>query len=102
VFGGPWAYGDESRGEATGPDAEYIEQAVARIGAVVGGRKTYDAARGWRGRNPFGVPMFIVTHRPEEQPESGEFAFVDGVEAAVARAKDVAEGKDVSVMGGPT
>jgi dihydrofolate reductase len=45
--------------------------------------------------------MFVVTHRPEEEPEGGEFAFVSGVEAAVARAVEAAGGdKDVSVMGG--
>jgi dihydrofolate reductase len=44
--------------------------------------------------------MFIVTHRPDEQPEDGEFLFVDGVEEAVARAVEAADGKDVNVMGG--
>jgi dihydrofolate reductase len=46
------------------------------------------------------LPFFIVTHRIYEEPESGEFQFVSGVEAAVARAREAAGNKDVSVMGG--
>jgi dihydrofolate reductase len=100
VFGGPWTYADEQRGEPTGADAEFLAEAMSRVGAVVAGRGTYEAARHWGDKNPFGVPMFIVTHRPEEEPEDGEFMFVTGVEAAVERAIKAADGKDVSVMGG--
>jgi dihydrofolate reductase len=100
VFGGAWSYADGPRGEATGEDAAYLAEAGERIGAVVAGRGTYEAARHWGDENPFGVPMFIVTHRPEEEPAGGEFAFVDGVEPAVGRAIEAAGGKDVSVMGG--
>jgi hypothetical protein len=42
----------------------------------------------------------IVTHRPEEEPEGGEFTFVSGVRPAVERAIEAAGGKDVHVMGG--
>ena len=62
--------------------------------------RTYEAAGHWGGENPWGVPFFIVTHRPEEQPEGGAFVFVDGVEEAVARAGEAAGDKDVSIMGG--
>lgn len=47
-----------------------------------------------------GIPLYIVTHRPEEEPEGGEFSFVSGVEAAVERARETADGNDVHVMGG--
>ena len=100
VFGGPWTYGAEPRGEPTGEDAAWLEEAVTRVGAVVGGRWTYEAARHWGDENPWGLPFFIVTHRPEEEPESGAFTFVSGVEEAIARAKDAAGEKDVNVMGG--
>jgi dihydrofolate reductase len=100
VFGGPWTYGQEPQGKPTGEDAEFLTEAMSRIGAVVGGRGTYEAARHWGDKNPFGVPMFVVTHRPEEEPADGEFTFVSGVETAVERARRAAEAKDVSVMGG--
>jgi dihydrofolate reductase len=100
VFGGPWSYEEEPRGEATGADKELLDEAMARVGAVVGGRNTYEAAGAWGGDNPFGVPFFIVTHRPEEAPPGAAFTFVNGLEQAIARAREAADGKDVSIMGG--
>ena len=99
VFGGPWTY-DAPRGDPTGEDAAWLEEAVGRLGAVVGGRWTYEAAGHWGGQNPWGLPFFIVTHRPEEQPPGGAFTFVSGVREAVDAAKAVAGDKDVHVMGG--
>ena len=69
------------------------------MGAVVGGRGTYEAAGHWGGSNPFGVPFFIVTHRVGDQPDEG-FTFADGIEEAVTRARESADGKDVAIMGG--
>jgi dihydrofolate reductase len=100
VFGGPWHYEDEDRGEPDPEDAGWLEDVTSRIGAIVGGRNTYEAARHWGERNPWGMPFFIVTHRPSEQPPSGEFIFVDGVEEAIAQALAAAAGKDIHVMGG--
>jgi len=99
VFGGPWSYDSGPKGEATGADKEFLDEAFARAGAVVGGRGTYEAADHWGGSNPFGVPFFIVTHRPEERADEG-FTFVGGIEEAIGKAKEAADGKDVSVMGG--
>jgi dihydrofolate reductase len=100
VFGGPWTYDSESRGEPTGEDAAWLEEMISRVGAVVGGRWTYEAARHWGDQNPWGVPFFIVTHRPEEEPECGAFTFVPGVKEAVEQAVEAARDKDVHVMGG--
>ena len=100
VFGGPWTYAGGPKGEATGEDAEFLADVTSRIGAVVGGRWTYEAARHWGDENPWGLPFFIVTHRPEEQPPGDAFIFVSGVEAAVERAREAAGDKDVSAMGG--
>src|SRR5438128_4992355 len=100
VFGGPWRYGGETRGEATGEDAAWLKAAMASVGAVVGGRWTYEAAGHWGDRNPWGLPFFIVTHRPEEEPPAGAFTFVSGVREAIEQAKEAAGGKDVHVMGG--
>jgi hypothetical protein len=40
VFGGPWTYAEEPRGEPAGAGAEWLATTMARIGAVVGGRWT--------------------------------------------------------------
>ena len=99
VFGGPWTY-DGPRGEPADEDAAWLAEAMSSVGAVVSGRWTYEAARHWGDENPWGLPVFIVTHRPEEEPEGGAFTFVSGVENAVARAVEAAGEKDVYVMGG--
>ena len=101
VFGGPWTYDEDVRSEPTGVDKEVLDEAFSRIGAIVGGRGTYDAADAWGGRNPFGVPFFIVTHRPEEppSPDTG-FTFVNGLDEAIARASEASGEKDVFIMGG--
>ena len=100
VFGGPWSYEAEPSGEATGADKEYLDGAMARAGAIVVGRGMYEAAEAWGGQNPFGMPLFVVTHRPEDAPGKGDFTFVDGLDEAIARARQAADGKDVSVGGG--
>jgi dihydrofolate reductase len=46
------------------------------------------------------MPVFVVTHRPDQEPESGEFQFVGGFDEAIARAKEAAGPKDVSIGGG--
>src|SRR5215208_1608130 len=86
VFGGPWTYDSGPKGEATGEDAEWLSEAISRVGAVVAGRWTYEAAGHWGDKNPWDMPLFIVTHRPEEEPEGHGFTFVSGLEEAVERA----------------
>jgi dihydrofolate reductase len=101
VFGGPWSYESGPRGEATGGDQAWLDEAMERVGAVVGGRWTYEAADHWGGTNPWGLPFFIVTHRPEEQPDaSAGFQFVNGLDTAVEMARKAAGDKDVNIMGG--
>ncbi len=100
VFGGPWSYASPERGQAAGVDKEWLEGALGANGAVVTGRGTYEAAGHWGDKNPWGVPVFVVTHRPEDQPPGDEFIFVDGVAAAVERAKAAAGAKQAHIMGG--
>jgi dihydrofolate reductase len=100
VFGGPWSYEQAPTGEATGVDKELLDESFERLGAVIGGRRTYEAAEAWGGKNPWGVPFFILTHRPQDEPGDAGFRFVNGLEQALAQATEAAEPKDVSVMGG--
>ena len=46
------------------------------------------------------MPFFIVTHRPEEAPAGAAFTFVNGLEEAIARAREAADAKDVFIWGG--
>ena len=47
VFGGPWTYEDEHYGEPVGADKQYLDGMTERVGAVIGGRGTFDAAEAW-------------------------------------------------------
>lgn len=100
VFGGPRSYDTPDRGEPTGEDKVWLEENLAANGAVIAGRGTYEAAGHWGDKNPWGIPTFVVTHRPEEQPAGEEFVFIGGLAEAMDRAAAVAGGKRVHVMGG--
>jgi dihydrofolate reductase len=100
VFGGPWSYDAPARGEAAGEDRAWLESALQANGAVITGRNTYEAAGHWGDENPWGVPVFVVTHRPEEQPPGDAFVFVGSVTEALERAQEAAGDKQVHVMGG--
>jgi dihydrofolate reductase len=100
VFGGPWTYDKEPTGEPTGPDKEFLDGAMARVGAVIAGRNTYEAAEAWGGQNPWGIPFFILTHHPEDAPADAGFTFVTSLDEAITQATTAANGKDVHIMGG--
>jgi dihydrofolate reductase len=100
VFGGPWSYADEHDSEAIGADKQYLDEMMGRLGAVIGGRGTFEAADRWGGSNPWPVPFFIITHHPDDGPQGAGFTFVDGLDEAIGRAREAAGGKDVQIMGG--
>jgi dihydrofolate reductase len=78
---------------------------VSSIGALVCGRTLFDVTNGWHGRHSLDVPVVVATHRVptdwiEAYPQA-PFSFVtDGVQAAVARAQQIAGDRDVTVTGG--
>ncbi len=100
VFGGPWNYDSPERGQPTGEDRVWLEETLGSNGAVVAGRGTYEAAGHWGDKNPWGIPFFVVTHRPEEQPTGDDFIFVGNLAEAIERAKTAAGAKQAHVMGG--
>jgi len=85
-----------------GPSQAVLDATYEATGAVIAGRRTYDFTRGWGGRHPMGVPVFVVTHEaPADVPDGAtDFTFVDGVEATVEQARQAAKDRDVCVMGG--
>jgi dihydrofolate reductase len=101
-------------GEANA-DSEVVAESLARQGALVMGRRMFSGgegsweddpnADGWWGDDPpFHVPVFVLTHHPREtiEKEGGtSYAFVtDGIESALAQAREAAGDKDVVVVGG--
>jgi dihydrofolate reductase len=103
VFGGPWTYEGGARGEPDDVDKAYLEDAFSNGGAWLLGRTMHDVVDGWGDDPGFGVPVFVVTHRPHETVVKGDttFEFVtEGIEAALDRARAAAGDMDVIVMGG--
>jgi dihydrofolate reductase len=73
------------------------------IGATVVGRHVFDLTNGWDGTPPGGVDhVVVVTHRPppEGWDADAPFHFVDGIEAAVTRAQELAGDRIVEVAAG--
>ena len=50
--------------------------------------------------NPWGVPVFVVIHRADEEPPGAEFILADGVVEAIERGATPAVDKRVQVVGG--
>ena len=88
----------------TSQSAAYWRAWTADLGALVVGRELFDVTDGWRGTHPLGVPVVVLTHEPPTDwnyPGAENFFFVtEGIEAAVARAQQVAGGKNVGVAAG--
>lgn len=73
-----------------------------RIGVTVVGRHVFDLTDGWDGEPPSGIDhVVVVTHRPAPEGWAARaFHFVDGVEAAVATAQELAGDRIVEVAAG--
>jgi dihydrofolate reductase len=91
-------------GGTSGQDAEILDEAFRDTGAVVLGKRMFDNAKGWGDNPPFHVPVFVLTHEARETitKEGGTtFTFVtDGIESALAQARDAAGDKNISIAGG--
>jgi len=96
-----------------GVDNEFAEKGFKNIGAWILGRNMFSPYRGlpnlnwkgWWGENPpYHVPVFILTNHKRQsiEMEGGtSFHFVtDGINAALEKAFDSADGKDVRIGGG--
>jgi dihydrofolate reductase len=101
-------------GGETGIDEDFAARGFQNIGAWILGRNMFgpvrgpwpdESWRGWWGENPvYHVPVFVLTHHaraPLVMEGGTTFHFVtDGIEAALARAREAAAGKDVRLGGG--
>jgi dihydrofolate reductase len=101
-------------GGSTGIDDEFARRSFDNIGAYILGRNMFGPIRGlwpdesWKGwwgeEPPYHTPVFVLTHYEREplvMKGGTTFYFVtDGIEAALASAKEAAAGKDVRIGGG--
>jgi dihydrofolate reductase len=96
-------FGEGEAVQPSRPARELVDEYTA-TGAVLAGRRTAEQV-GHYGGEHHGVPIFVVSHRPPG-PEVANYPLVsyitDGVEVAMARAKEAAGDKDVLVHGAYT
>lgn len=84
--------------------AKHIRSLTSELGAVLTGRRTFDAAQGWGGNHAWG-PAFVLTHEIPTgwpRPDSTVNFVTEGLESAVDQAKAAAAGKSVGVHGAAT
>jgi len=101
-------------GGATGVDDDFVARGFANVGAWILGRNMFgpvrgawpdDSWKGWWGDNPpYHCPVFVLTNHPRKPitMEGGTtfHFFTDGIHAALKRATDAANGKDIRLGGG--
>jgi dihydrofolate reductase len=110
-----WRRPHGQEGGETNASSVVVEEAQENVGAIVMGRNMFgggpgewdadDPWNGWWGDDPpFHVPVYVVTHHAREplaMRAGTTFHFVtDGVESAVAQAKEAAGDSDVAIAGG--
>jgi dihydrofolate reductase len=89
--------------QLTEVSAKHFRGIIDMTGALVVGRRLFDLTSAWGGLHPMNRPVVVLTHNVPGgwPPEGPNFTFVtDGIEAAVATAKQLAGGKVVGVNGG--
>lgn len=82
--------------------ADDYQEMTQATGVIVSGRRMFDVAHAWGGKHPMNVPVVVVTHNvPQEWAgKDSPFTFViDGVESAIAKAREIAGDKNIGVGG---
>jgi dihydrofolate reductase len=109
-----WRRSHGQAGGETGLDDDLLAARIAGAGAHVMGKRMFcgedgpwadPAPTGWWGDEPpFRVPVFVLTHHPREPltfANGTSFHFVtEGIEGAVAQAREAAGEQDVALAGG--
>jgi dihydrofolate reductase len=108
-----WQAQHGGEGGERNADSEVVEEVVQNIGAYIMGRNMFTPGRGdwdleWRGwwgeDPPYHTPVYVLTNHPRESLEmqgGTTFHFVtDGIESALAQAREAAGDRDVAIAGG--
>src|ERR1700716_2811776 len=109
-----WHDWEGTAGGQEGLDDQFIRAGDVGVGATIMGRNMFGPIRGpwadeqwtgwWGDDPPYHHPVFVLTHHPRApitMQGGATFHFVnDGIEAALERAFDAANGKDVRLGGG--
>jgi dihydrofolate reductase len=95
--------GSDDEARSTRASADFMTSHYGNTAANVIGRRLFDLTNGWNGHPAAYEHVFVVTHQPPtgwEHAGTAPFTFVDGVEKAIAAAKEFAGDRDVDVAAG--
>src|SRR3954469_18188964 len=110
-----WREAHEKQGGDVNASSQVVDEARANVGAAIMGRNMFGPPGGgawgdgqwtgwWGADPPYHYDVFVVTHHPRESVEmkgGTTFHFVtDGIELALERARESADGQDVMIWGG--
>ncbi|MFC4010863.1 dihydrofolate reductase family protein [Nonomuraea purpurea] len=107
-----WVYGVEAwrarqnvNGGRTNQDDDIVRENFTRAGAYIMGRHMFaEGEVGWSDPPPFRAPVFVLTHTPRDpwiRQGGTTFTFVtEGIDTALALARQVSQDKDVQISGG--
>lgn len=82
-----------------------LSEGMQMLGVVICGRNTYDLSIPWWKENgPTGqarLPVFVISDdQPDNIPPNGVYTFVKDIDSALEMAKNIAQGKHITIMGG--
>ncbi|WP_271985322.1 dihydrofolate reductase family protein [Pseudoclavibacter terrae] len=103
LTGGDVALDDSGVLKVSQASHDYIRPYWDEIGVTIAGRHVFDLTDGWDGTPPSGIDhVVVVSHRPPPEGWNPDlpFQFVERVEAAVARAKELAGDRTVEIAAG--
>lgn len=99
-----WEHLGVEGGNEDGPDGKFIRETIERTGAYIMGKRMFEEGEVLWPEDLYKADVYVLTHEKREpwvQGGTTTFYFVnDGIQSALAKARESAKGKDIRIQGG--
>jgi len=99
-----WKHIKMEGGEEYGTDSKIIDEVFARTGSYIMGKRMFEEGEVVWAEDLYEADVYVLTHEKREpwvQKGSTTFYFInDGIESALEKARQSAQGKDIRIQGG--
>jgi len=99
-----WEYLGLDGGKEDGADGKLFRETIARTGAFIMGKRMFEEGEVSWPEDLYKADVFVLTHEKREpwvQKGTTTFYFInDGIESALEKARQSANGKDIRIQGG--
>ena len=99
-----WKHIKMEGGEEYGADSTLIEDVFARTGSYIMGKRMFEEGEVVWAEDLYEADVYVLTHEKREpwvQKGTTTFYFInDGIESALRKARESAQGKDIRIQGG--